>query len=108
MGFEGMASLTHEMEDVFELLKQRSGGLDRAAIDVLLECLDALEAAVDSDRGRRHRAPRPGRADRAPAGARARRPSPPGDEAATGPDPAEMAAAAVAAGAPRRARRRDR
>jgi two-component system, chemotaxis family, sensor kinase CheA len=48
MGFEGMASLTHHMEDVFELLKQRKGGLDRAAIDVLLECLDALEAAVDS------------------------------------------------------------
>ena len=48
MGFEGMASLTHHMEDVFELLKQRRGGLDRAAIDVLLECLDALEAAVDS------------------------------------------------------------
>ena len=48
MGFEGMASLTHNMEDVFELLKQRRGGLDRAAIDVLLECLDALEAAVVS------------------------------------------------------------
>jgi two-component system chemotaxis sensor kinase CheA len=48
MGFEGMAALTHNMEDVFELLKQRKGGLDRAAIDVLLECLDALEAAVDS------------------------------------------------------------
>ncbi|MEY2535646.1 MAG: two-component system, chemotaxis family, sensor kinase CheA, partial [bacterium] len=48
MGFEGMAALTHNMEDVFELLKQRRGGLDRNAIDVLLECLDALEAAVDS------------------------------------------------------------
>jgi two-component system chemotaxis sensor kinase CheA len=47
MGFEGMASLTHHMKDVFELLKQRRGGLDRAAIDVLLECLDTLEAAVD-------------------------------------------------------------
>src|ERR687885_216645 len=47
MGFEGMAALTHNMEDVFELLKQRRGGLDRAAIDVLLECIDALEAAVD-------------------------------------------------------------
>src|SRR4029453_17030134 len=47
MGFEGMASLTHHMEDVFELLKQRRGGLDRAAIDVLLECLDTLEAPVD-------------------------------------------------------------
>jgi two-component system chemotaxis sensor kinase CheA len=48
MGFEGVAAVTHRMEDVFELLKQRSGGLDRAAIDVLLECLDTLEAAVDS------------------------------------------------------------
>src|SRR5690242_11762230 len=48
MGFGGMAALTHQMEDVFELLKQRSGGLQREAIDVLLECLDALEAAVDA------------------------------------------------------------
>ena len=48
MGFSGMAALTHEMEDVFELLRQRRGGLERAAIDVLLECLDALEAAVDA------------------------------------------------------------
>jgi two-component system, chemotaxis family, sensor kinase CheA len=48
MGFGGMATLTHEMEDVFELLRQRRGGLERAAIDVLLECLDALSAAVDA------------------------------------------------------------
>src|SRR5919197_2444015 len=48
MGFEGMAALTHQMEDVFELLRQRSGGIEREAIDVLLECLDALSAAIDS------------------------------------------------------------
>ena len=48
MGFAGMAALTHEMEDVFELLRQRRGGLERAAIDVLLQCLDALEASVDA------------------------------------------------------------
>src|SRR5262249_28789264 len=48
MGFSGMAALTHEMEDVFELLRQRKGGLPRVAIDVLLACLDALEAAVDA------------------------------------------------------------
>ena len=48
MGFAGMAALTHEMEDVFELLRQRKGGLSREAIDVLLECLDALSAAVDA------------------------------------------------------------
>jgi two-component system chemotaxis sensor kinase CheA len=48
MGFAGMAALTHEMEDVFELLRQRRGGLSRDAIDCLLQCLDALSAAVDA------------------------------------------------------------
>ena len=48
MGFAGMAALTHEMEDVFELLRQRSGGLERAAIDVLFDSLDALSAAVEA------------------------------------------------------------
>src|SRR5919108_815323 len=48
MGYGGMAALTHEMEDVFELLRQRRGGLEREAVDVLLECLDALSAAVES------------------------------------------------------------
>src|SRR5215210_5199112 len=48
MGFAGMAALTHEMEDVFELLRQRSDGLGRDAVDVLLECLDALSAATDA------------------------------------------------------------
>ena len=48
MGFAGMAALTHEMEDVFELLRQRKNGLQRSEIDVLLECLDSLEAAVDA------------------------------------------------------------
>jgi two-component system chemotaxis sensor kinase CheA len=37
MGFDGMAALTHEMEDVFELLRQRTDGLGREAVDVLLE-----------------------------------------------------------------------
>ena len=48
MGFEGMAALTHQMEDVFELLRQRSGGLGRETVDVLLECLDALAGAIDA------------------------------------------------------------
>src|SRR4051794_15094079 len=48
MGFAGMAALTHEMEDVFELLRQRRGGLEREAIDVLLQCLDTLAEAVDA------------------------------------------------------------
>ena len=48
MGYAAMAALTHQMEDVFELLRQRNGGLGREAVDVLLECLDAIEANVDS------------------------------------------------------------
>jgi two-component system chemotaxis sensor kinase CheA len=48
MGFAGMAALTHKMEDVLELLRQRTGGLEREAIDTLLACLDALEGAVEA------------------------------------------------------------
>ncbi len=48
MGFDAIAALTHAMEDVFELLRQRTGGLPPDAIDVLSACLDALEAAVES------------------------------------------------------------
>jgi two-component system chemotaxis sensor kinase CheA len=48
MGFAGMAALTHEMEDVFELLRQRRGGLPPDAITILLECLDALSAAIEA------------------------------------------------------------
>ena len=48
MGFAGMAALTHEMEDVFELLRQRRNGLSRHAITVLLRCLDSLSDAVDA------------------------------------------------------------
>src|SRR5688572_15618189 len=48
MGFAAMAALTHQMEDVFELLRQRKGGLDREAIDCCLASLDAMEANVDA------------------------------------------------------------
>lgn len=48
MGFEGMATLTHKMEDVLELLRQRGGKLSREVVDVLLACLDALSGAVDA------------------------------------------------------------
>ena len=51
MGFAGMAALTHEMEDVLELIRQRRGAVERDAIDVLLACLDALEASVDQIEG---------------------------------------------------------
>lgn len=48
MGFARMAALTHTMEDVFETLRGRTGGLERRVIDILLECLDVLEGAVDA------------------------------------------------------------
>jgi two-component system, chemotaxis family, sensor kinase CheA len=47
MGYEAVAELTHAMEDVFELLRRRRDGLDRDAVDVLLACIDALDATVD-------------------------------------------------------------
>ena len=48
MGFAAIAELTHVMEDVFELLRQRAGGLHQDAITTVLACLDALQGAVDS------------------------------------------------------------
>src|SRR5579875_1189622 len=48
MGFAQIAKLTHEMEDVFELLRQRTSGLSVEAIDTVLACLDALSSAFDA------------------------------------------------------------
>lgn len=48
MGFSEIAALTHKMEDVFELLRQRTGGLGRPVVDVLFACLDALSGAVEA------------------------------------------------------------
>lgn len=48
MGFKAIVALTHAMEDVFELLRQRAAGLAPEAIDVLSACLDALEAAIEA------------------------------------------------------------
>lgn len=48
MGFDGIARLTHQMEDVFELLRQRTTAIPAAVVDVVLECLDALAAAIDT------------------------------------------------------------
>jgi len=100
MGFEGMASLTHHMEDVFELLKQRRGGLDRAAIDVLLECLDTLEAAVDGIEADGDEQLDPTALNER-LQALVRAPDSGGDSAGDDPGPAAavVAAAAVAAGA---------
>ncbi|HTW13102.1 MAG TPA: chemotaxis protein CheA, partial [Solirubrobacteraceae bacterium] len=48
MGFAHIAELTHVMEDVFELLRQRTGGVRPETITLVLGCLDALQGAVDS------------------------------------------------------------
>ena len=48
MGFSAIAELTHVMEDVFEVLRQRADGLHREAITTVLACLDGLQGAVDS------------------------------------------------------------
>jgi two-component system chemotaxis sensor kinase CheA len=48
MGFAQIAKLTHEMEDVFELLRQRNEGLSREAIDTVLACLDGLTGAFEA------------------------------------------------------------
>jgi two-component system chemotaxis sensor kinase CheA len=48
MGFAKIAELTHAMEDVFELLRQRTGGLKTEAIDTVFACLDALSQAVEA------------------------------------------------------------
>jgi two-component system chemotaxis sensor kinase CheA len=47
MGYDHVAHLTHAMEDVFALLRERSGGLHREAIDVLFLCMDMLLKMVD-------------------------------------------------------------
>ncbi|HEY2440780.1 MAG TPA: chemotaxis protein CheA [Solirubrobacteraceae bacterium] len=48
MGFAQIATLTHEMEDVFELLRQRTDGLPADAINTVLACLDALSSAFEA------------------------------------------------------------
>lgn len=48
MGFVQIAELTHELENVLELVRQGVASLETEAVDVLLACLDALEGAVDA------------------------------------------------------------
>ena len=48
MGFSTIAELTHEMENLMDRIRNNKAELDDAAIDVLFECLDTLEALVES------------------------------------------------------------
>lgn len=61
MGYEQVAALTHAMEDVFALLRARTGGIERAAIDVLFDCMDMLSKMVEeiADKGASSTDPEP-------------------------------------------------
>jgi two-component system chemotaxis sensor kinase CheA len=46
MGFEDLASLTHEMENVLDLVRNSKLSMNSSICDTLFKCLDALEAMV--------------------------------------------------------------
>jgi len=48
MGFTTIAELTHEMENLMDKIRNHQAKLDDTAINVLFECLDTLEALVES------------------------------------------------------------
>ncbi|MBR4695499.1 MAG: chemotaxis protein CheA, partial [Selenomonadaceae bacterium] len=48
MGYNKIAELTHEMEDVLDLLRHEQLKLTEDIIDVLFKCLDSLEQMVDN------------------------------------------------------------
>ncbi len=47
MGFERTAELTHHMEDLLHSIREKKHKLDSSTVDLLLECLDALQAMVE-------------------------------------------------------------
>lgn len=47
MGFDNCAELTHEMEDLLDKLRKGELSSSPDVVDVLFECLDALEAMVE-------------------------------------------------------------
>lgn len=48
MGFAKIAELTHEMEDVLDLVRKEQLKLNEDIMDTLFKCLDSLEQMVDS------------------------------------------------------------
>ena len=48
MGFAKLAELTHEMEDVLDLVRKEQLKLNEDIMDTLFKCLDSLEQMVDS------------------------------------------------------------
>lgn len=48
MGFTRVADLTHEMESVLDLVRNKEIDVDEYIIDILFECFDALEAYINN------------------------------------------------------------
>ena len=48
MGYNKIAELTHEMEDVLDLLRKEQLNVTEEIIDVLFKCLDSLEQMIDN------------------------------------------------------------
>lgn len=48
MGYEDLASLTHEMENVLDLLRNSKRTINPEIMDVIFQCVDAIEKMVDS------------------------------------------------------------
>lgn len=48
MGYNRISELSHEMEDVLEMMRQKQVAVDPEVINVLFECLDTLEDLVKS------------------------------------------------------------
>src|SRR4051794_22554781 len=47
MGFQGIADLTHRMEELLDHLRNEAAGMPQGILDTLFTCLDSLEAQVD-------------------------------------------------------------
>jgi len=48
MGFGTIAELTHEMENLMDMIRKCQVAVNDSLIDILFECLDTLEALVDN------------------------------------------------------------
>ncbi|MBU5437685.1 chemotaxis protein CheA [Tissierella sp. MSJ-40] len=48
MGFNNMANLTHEMENVLQAARSNEISINEEVVDILFECFDALDSSVNS------------------------------------------------------------
>ena len=55
MGYKRMQNLTHDMENVFSEVRNGNMEVNSNLVDVLFQCLDALETYVDNIREMQHR-----------------------------------------------------